>query len=145
MGRLMKLFSRKERKNVRRSQLPDIPAVSKQAATTGRIEHNHIEEPLTGGQERTQGSPPPGPLAVADKRTEKYGLFRLHPSSFVAEDARSGERNFSDIVAVHGITGDAYDTWEQGNNRWLQGLLPQEMPGVRVFSYGYPADRKSVV
>lgn len=140
MLRRLELRSGKERDDVPCSQLPNIPAVSKPASTTGYIEHSHNAEPLTAGQEGLQGSPPLASLAVADKRTEKYGLFRLRPSAFVAEDARSGERNFLDIVAVHGITGDAYDTWEDGNNRWLQDLIPQEMPGVRVFSYGYPAE-----
>ncbi|KAH9208242.1 Alpha/Beta hydrolase protein, partial [Leptodontidium sp. 2 PMI_412] len=46
-----------------------------------------------------------------------------------------------DIVAVHGITGNAYDTWIHGNGTfWLQDLIPKDLPGVRVFSYGYPAD-----
>ena len=140
MLRLTKLLSRKERDKVHRSQLPNTPAVSEPAPTTRCIENNHNTETLTGGQEGLQGSPPPGSLGVADKRTEKYGLFRLRPSAFIAEDARSGERNFLDIVAVHGITGDAFDTWEHGGNRWLQDLIPQELPGVRVFSYGYPAE-----
>lgn len=140
MRRLKKLLPRKERDNVPRSQLPNIHAVSERAPTAGGIEHNHTEEPLTGGQEGTQGSLPPGPIAVSNERTEKYGLFRLRPSAFVAEDAGSGDRSFLDIVAVHGITGDAYDTWEHGNNRWLQDFIPKEMPGVRVFSYGYPAE-----
>ena len=140
MPRITKLFSRKERNNNPRSQVPIIPAVSRPAPTTGCIEHNHNAEPLAGGQEGLKGSTSPGPLAGADKRTEKYGLFRLRPSAFFVEDAGSGERNFLDIVAVHGITGGAYDTWEHGNNLWLQDLIPKEMPGVRVFSYGYPAE-----
>lgn len=46
-----------------------------------------------------------------------------------------------DIVAVHGITGDAYDTWTHDNgNFWLRDLVPKDLPGVRVFSYGYPAE-----
>lgn len=141
MLRLKKLLSRKERDNAPQSQLPNFPAtVSKPAPTTGCIEHDQNVEPLSDEQEGLQGSPPSEPLVVGDERTEKYGLFRLRPSAFVAEDAGSGERNFLDIVAVHGITGDAYNTWEQGNSRWLQDLIPKEMPGVRVFSYGYPAE-----
>ncbi|KAH6712631.1 hypothetical protein BKA61DRAFT_485684 [Leptodontidium sp. MPI-SDFR-AT-0119] len=55
------------------------------------------------------------------------------------DDDRVG--NSLDIVAVHGITGNAYDTWIHGNGTfWLQDLIPKDLPGVRVFSYGYPAD-----
>lgn len=129
-----KLFSRKERDNGAHSQSPNIPAVFKPTPTTGCIKHNHNVKPLADGQEGLQESQSSRPLAVAENRTEKYGLFRLHPSAFVVEDVGSGDRNFLDIVAVHGITGDAFDTWEHGNNRWLQDLIPKEMPGVRVFS-----------
>lgn len=45
-----------------------------------------------------------------------------------------------DIVALHGITGDAFDTWTAPNDiLWLRDFLPQDLPGARVFSYGYDA------
>jgi hypothetical protein len=46
-----------------------------------------------------------------------------------------------DIVAVHGIMGDAYTTWAHSNGHfWLRDSLPEEVPGARIFSYGYPAN-----
>lgn len=46
-----------------------------------------------------------------------------------------------DIVAVHGINGDAYNTWMHDNETmWLQDFLPTEFPGSRVFTFGYDAD-----
>jgi len=45
-----------------------------------------------------------------------------------------------DIVAVHGLNGNAYTSWEHENgNLWLRDLLPGTIPGARVFTYGYPA------
>ena len=45
-----------------------------------------------------------------------------------------------DIVAIHGINGDLYDTWTHENgNLWLRDFLPKHITGVRVFSFGYDA------
>jgi hypothetical protein len=46
-----------------------------------------------------------------------------------------------DIITVYGITGSAYNTWTHNNGTfWLKDLIPKDFPGVRVFSYTYPAD-----
>ncbi|KAL6717647.1 hypothetical protein ACLMJK_005562 [Lecanora helva] len=49
-----------------------------------------------------------------------------------------------DIVAVHGLNGDAYSTWtsDKGNVCWLshQDLLPKYVPNARVLTYGYNAN-----
>ena len=77
----------------------------------------------------------------AARRTEKYGLFLISspPSPFA--DAEVGKTYYVDIVAVHGIIGDAYDTWTHENGKsWLRDFLPEDLPGVRVFSFGYPAE-----
>jgi hypothetical protein len=45
-----------------------------------------------------------------------------------------------DIVAIHGLNGNAYSTWTHKNGTlWLKHLLPDDMPGSRIFTYGYPA------
>lgn len=55
-------------------------------------------------------------------------------------DFKSAETCALDIIAVHGITGDAYNTWRHENGTiWLRDLLPQDFPGARVFSFGYDA------
>ena len=77
----------------------------------------------------------------ANDRTEKYGLFPLQPTIIASCDDEDGMINLVDVVAVHGITGDAYKTWTHENgNLWLRDLIPKDLPGVRVFSYGYPAE-----
>jgi hypothetical protein len=72
-----------------------------------------------------------------DKRPGPYGLFRLEPSEAPAE---TGEKIDVDIVAIHGLNGGAYKTWEQNDVLWLRDLLPARLPGARVFTYGYPSE-----
>jgi hypothetical protein len=77
------------------------------------------------------------------ERSEKHGLFFLNQQQF--EDftkAGDGEARYSvDIVALHGINGDAYDTWTHRNGKlWLRDFLAPQLPGARVFSFGYRSE-----
>jgi hypothetical protein len=75
------------------------------------------------------------------QKSGKYGLFLLNPPK-PRLDIAVRERYPVDIVAIHGITGDAFETWtdKKSKTNWLRDLLPKSFPGVRVFSFGYPAD-----
>src|SRR5271154_6866626 len=70
-------------------------------------------------------------------RTDKYGLLSMNPQNSHFNDTESNENYLLDIVAVHGITGDAYDTWTHKNGKlWLRDFVPEDFPGARVFSFG---------
>jgi len=46
----------------------------------------------------------------------------------------------ADIIAIHGINGHAHYTWMVDGNDgplWLRDFLPHEIPGARVYSFGY--------
>lgn len=44
----------------------------------------------------------------------------------------------SSLVAVHGLDGHWEDTWTAENGvLWLRDCLPEEVPNVRIFTYGY--------
>lgn len=74
---------------------------------------------------------------VASPRSERIGLILLPGNTPISDD---GERYPVDIVAVHGLAGDAYATWTHENGTlWLRDLLPSVLPGCRVFTYGYPS------
>ena len=49
-----------------------------------------------------------------------------------------------DIVFVHGLTGNAYNTWLYNDKsirvHWPSELLKQDLPDARILSYGYDAD-----
>ncbi|KAJ8131405.1 hypothetical protein O1611_g2223 [Lasiodiplodia mahajangana] len=49
-----------------------------------------------------------------------------------------------DIVAVHGLNGHWKETWTATNYfHWLYHFLPEDLPGIRVLSWGYNANTRS--
>ena len=40
-------------------------------------------------------------------------------------------------MAVHGLGGDAYGTWEDEGHLWLRGFVPSQIPSIRVISFSY--------
>lgn len=76
------------------------------------------------------------------KRFDTYGLHFLNEQQFKADQASRNQLFSVDIVAVHGLNGDAYDTWtsKETGKMWLYHFLPQELPGARIFSFGYPSE-----
>lgn len=42
------------------------------------------------------------------------------------------------IVGVHGLGGDAEETWTDNNGKlWLRDFLPSQVRHARIMSYGY--------
>lgn len=74
---------------------------------------------------------------------EPYGLheFTALTATLKAHSISDGEFAV-DIVAIQGLTGGCESTWlhEDSGVIWLRDFLPADMPGARVFSYGYNAD-----
>jgi hypothetical protein len=93
---------------------------------------NHEESETVNAE-----SPPTSTRAAALPRWEQFGLFRLDEPSLGANDRHRFPVN---IIAVHGLNGDAYSTWTHPNGTlWLRDLLPNFLPGCRVYTYGYPS------
>lgn len=68
-------------------------------------------------------------LAAPEAIREKVGLFEL--------SSKEGVKNV-DVVAVHGLQGDAYKTWEHANGSiWLRDFLPADLPSARIMTFGY--------
>ena len=87
--------------------------------------------------EGPQDKPTP---AVAPERSEGSGLYSLSKKKLV-EDDTDDEPFEVDIVAIHGLNGDAYETWTHHRSQklWLRDMLPQDIPGARIYTYGYPS------
>ncbi|KAI9645218.1 hypothetical protein NHQ30_005952 [Ciborinia camelliae] len=79
------------------------------------------------------------PKVSSLEHTEQFGLFHLNP---IPTPPKGGESAYKiDVVALHGIKGHAYNTWTDKNgNFWLRDQLPNELPGARIFSFGYDAN-----
>ncbi|KAK6708877.1 hypothetical protein SNK04_009822 [Fusarium graminearum] len=70
--------------------------------------------------------------------TTAHGLSLLVDS----KPDEAGLMNFPvDIVAIHGLNGNAVSTWrhQPDGTVWLRDLLPDFLPGCRVYTYGYPS------
>lgn len=49
------------------------------------------------------------------------------------------------LVAIHGLNGDAIDTWTHKDTKvmWLEDLLPEAIPNIRIMTFGYNARFKN--
>src|SRR5277367_2444211 len=71
----------------------------------------------------------------------QIGLLPLNPDDLNADAVPPADTYTMDIVAIHGITGDAFSTWTHKNGtNWLKDYLPTAFPGARIFTFGYSAD-----
>ncbi|KAK7402702.1 hypothetical protein QQX98_011566, partial [Neonectria punicea] len=75
---------------------------------------------------------------AGDNEPEKHGLFRLHPQGY--------HPSFCDvdIVALHGLSGDAFKTWtDEDDHLWLRDSLPEHIPNARIMTFGYDSALKN--
>ena len=71
----------------------------------------------------------PVPVHIPSSDKEQIGLFEL---------SKSDTAKAVDVVAVHGLQGDAYKTWTHENHTlWLRDMLPAEVPSARIMTFGY--------
>lgn len=63
---------------------------------------------------------------------ETYGLWVLHEPS----------EPLVDIIFVHGLTGNSYNTWLEAGSEiyWPLHLLSKDVPDARILAFGYDAD-----
>lgn len=82
-------------------------------------------------------------LKSSSSKTEEYGLMRLDTE---VESTAKGQPSSSDsypldIIAIHGLHGNAIGTWTHEDGcMWLRNILPSRLPGSRIFSFGYPTN-----
>ena len=60
---------------------------------------------------------------------ELFGIFELSEKS---------QAKTVDIVAVHGLMGDPFETWTHENGKmWLKDFLADDLPSARIMIFGY--------
>jgi hypothetical protein len=164
-----KLIHRKDRSNHAETKAPAIPpsnvdalrdpqtpkppqspisSVSIRASESSETPHSiEVSQPASSSSQNDiheTGMLPPCEQEFQDsttfpvpERLEQYGLLPLTGN---ADDAALDSQS-PDIIAIHGINGDAYKTWTHENGSlWLRDFLPEHIAGARVFSFGYPSE-----
>ena len=119
------------------SQTPvvDPPTVeqsqSSPSRATGPQSLNSHQSPGTGIPSSTATKVPAEPEVISEG--QNYGIKELYDGGTDAS---------IDIVFVHGLTGNAYNTWlhKDTNTHWPSALLKQDISDARVLSFGYDAD-----
>ncbi|KAG8526971.1 uncharacterized protein KY384_008400 [Bacidia gigantensis] len=85
-----------------------------------------------------------GRTATGDKKatpSTKLGFTDFNPN--YEQGAEGSEEPLNvDVIAIHGLNGHPTGSWTglDSKSLWLRDSLPEELPGARIFSYGYPAD-----
>ena len=70
-----------------------------------------------------------GPSSVSGIPHERHGLSEL---------SNPEREKTLDIIAVHGLQGDAFKTWQYENGPiWIRDFLLKDLPFARIFTYGY--------
>ncbi|KAJ5537510.1 hypothetical protein N7513_007160 [Penicillium frequentans] len=79
---------------------------------------------------------------------DKQGISVLHDPTMppvVGGKALPLEEVAFDLVAIHGLNGDAIETWTHKETKvmWLKDLLPEAIPNIRIMTFGYNARFKN--
>jgi hypothetical protein len=84
----------------------------------------------TNDSDKTNNETPPISHQVPRPRDELFGVFELACDPETATTV--------DVVAVHGLQGHPYETWEHENGiLWLRDFLFKDVPGARILTFGY--------
>lgn len=111
-----------------------LPSPSTQSPSTSHVSLDRYGTPKDTVP-NAKGSRKPKKVSMLDDR---FGLKLFNELN--RECTQEGEFQI-DIVAVHGLDGDRERTWtykgETHHCLWLRDLLPEDLPGSRIFTYGY--------
>lgn len=83
-------------------------------------------------------TPPSDKLARAptpNGQGQLVGLFELEAKDAIFDPLLPTYH--LDVIALHGLNGNAFKTWTNKHNQlWLRDL-PYSLPGARVYTFGY--------
>jgi hypothetical protein len=106
-------------KKGRAGRVSNLPATCGESSSASALSQNSAEPPAQA------------PASQHPQPAGKAGLFEL------AKGKHDDEKTI-DVVAVHGLQGDLYQTWTHENGTmWLESILPDKIPYARIMTFGY--------
>jgi pimeloyl-ACP methyl ester carboxylesterase len=95
---------------------------------------------LTTGHPSLESNSPPQPTRTRIKRLTIQNEDNLGIQ--ILCEPPNGSAAIVDIVFVHGLTGNAYNTWleEDSQVHWPSQLLREDLQDARILSFGYDAN-----
>lgn len=82
-------------------------------------------------------------MTASPKMKYQIGMNEVYSPPRSGKDAQTPIAN---IVFIHGLFGHPWKTWADENVKgtakpfWPENLLPNVVPNVRIYSFGYDAD-----
>lgn len=78
--------------------------------------------------------------ALSRLANAKQPVQKPNEEDFGFKELFSGTNPAVDIIAIHGLGGHRESTWKADDGTlWLRDFLGDDLPNVRVLSYGYDA------
>ncbi|KAF2177519.1 hypothetical protein K469DRAFT_357075 [Zopfia rhizophila CBS 207.26] len=132
-----------------------LPATPSEAASANSITETGISQPATSSIHPTSTElQPPQQVALSvipsaqqaaspndagsstNTKKPKHGIHTLYPL-----ENRNPDNITVDIVAVHGLMGDAFRTWTSSDTKklWLRDFLPETISSARILTFAYDA------
>ncbi|MCJ1345407.1 hypothetical protein MMC31_003614 [Peltigera leucophlebia] len=88
-----------------------------------------------------------GSLCMTAEQTHRKSFYEMFPNGgtiglIVLHTPTNTSDNLVDIIFVHGLTGNSYDTWldKKSKTYWPVHLLRHSLPNARIMAFGYNAD-----
>jgi hypothetical protein len=106
------------------STLPSLTTANPMSVPSASVKSNNLPQPATSHYNSS-----------AIQKGDNFGIRVLYEPS-------DKSAAIVDIIFVHGLTGNAYDTWlhEGRQTHWPSQLVKEDIPDARVLSFGYDAD-----
>ena len=112
------------------------------SSSTGSETTSNGPVPSSESQTSTSLYPATNSLPATNPHSQRTSQTIGEGQNYGIRVLYDGRKACVDIVFVHGLTGNAYNTWlhKETGIHWPRDLLGQDIPDIRVLSFGFDAD-----